>query len=499
MSKLNVIQRIMKNVTTPVLIQHSREASQNPYSGSQLPQLLRTLILRHIEKACTVFNVAIDEVKVQGKSSNEAGEHMMKFFKYPNATYLTHTLFEQLQINLQSNIGLISAKKTAATLSDQYSFYFILKILTANFKALSFCSIALPDIMDENAYKQFLASYRSCIVKIIEEGYTQDFEAGECEDEMKMLWQEIYQMCLSILSTSINLIYADNKEIIRNLNGQLKDVKNEKQAENCSISLNYLSMPENSKKVLQAESEELQLITQVFEQCALLKSQDLNKTIEESSTGALNSQITVDSTLILACSKFVRGLSEQLIVQYCALTEQMASKQQVSTAQSTERDERDKRRIKDYELMLSVIFGQAAQEVAKSIRILVTALAKNLDGKADDQWEGISDQFEKYSSYMDQLFHFNSAFYSIVTLYVQTFSVFKIKTSLLPSVSHSVIAIVNEVGQYYALIKKHSEKLAVAEDKDKLKQSFDAFSRNLCWFVGMTSYKLIKVKDVEKD
>lgn len=96
---------------------------------------------------------------------------------------------------------------------------------------------------------------------------------------------------------------------------------------------------------------------------------------------------------------------------------------------------------------------------------------------------------------MDQLFQFNSAFYSIVTLYVQTFSVFKLKTSLLPSVAASVINIVHELGQYYAVTKKHSEKLNLTEDKDKLRKSFDAFSRNLTWFIGMTSYKLIKVKE----
>jgi hypothetical protein len=57
---------------------------------------LRVLILRHIEKACQNFSVALEEIKAQGKSSNEADEHMMKFFKYPNATYLTHTLFQQI-------------------------------------------------------------------------------------------------------------------------------------------------------------------------------------------------------------------------------------------------------------------------------------------------------------------------------------------------------------------------------------------------------------------
>lgn len=84
-------------------------------------------------------------------------------------------------------------------------------------------------------------------------------------------------------------------------------------------------------------------------------------------------------------------------------------------------------------------------------------------------------------------------------MYVQTFSVFKLKTSLLPTVAHAVIGIVNEVSNFYALLKKHSEKLNVGEDKDKLKKSLDSFSRNLCWFIGKVAYKLVRVKEVEKD
>lgn len=118
---------------------------------------------------------------------------------------------------------------------------------------------------------------------------------------MKSLWQEIYQMCLSILSTSINLIYADSKDIITNLVAQLKDIQNEKQAENCSISLNYLSMPENSKKLLHSpDSEELKLITQVFEQCCQIKSKDLTKTIQSFSLAEGNfvGGTTQSSTLV---------------------------------------------------------------------------------------------------------------------------------------------------------------------------------------------------------
>jgi hypothetical protein len=83
----------MKNVTTPVLIEHSRQPSHNPFKGEQLSSLLRSLILRHIQKSCENFHFSLEELKSQGKSSNEAEEYMMKFFKFPNATYLTHTLF----------------------------------------------------------------------------------------------------------------------------------------------------------------------------------------------------------------------------------------------------------------------------------------------------------------------------------------------------------------------------------------------------------------------
>ena len=122
-----------------------------------------------------------------------------------------------------------------------------------------------------------------------------------------------------------------------------------------------------------------------------------------------------------------------------------------------------------------------------------------MEDKKDDQWEGVAEQYEKYSSFMDSLFQFNSTFYQIVTLYVQTFSVFKLKTSLIAPITHSAIVIIKEISRYYAVTKKFSEKLALAEDKDKLRKCFDSFSRNLTWFIGMVAYKLIKVKEVEKD
>ena len=43
--------------------------------------------------------------------------------------------------------------------------------------------------MDETSYQQFLHSYKSVIVHVIEHGYSQDFEEGEYHEEIKSLWQ----------------------------------------------------------------------------------------------------------------------------------------------------------------------------------------------------------------------------------------------------------------------------------------------------------------------
>ena len=72
-------------------------------------------------------------------------------------------------------------------------------------------------------------------------------------------------MCLDILSSSINLIYSDIKDVVVNLDENLKNIKDEKQAENSSISLNYLAQPENTKRLLQGSSEDLKIITRVYE------------------------------------------------------------------------------------------------------------------------------------------------------------------------------------------------------------------------------------------
>jgi hypothetical protein len=67
------------------------------------------------------------------------------------------------------------------------------------------------------------------------------------------------------MSSSISLIYSDIKHILSNLEQNLKNLKDEKQAENSIISLNYLAQTENIKKLLQGTSDDLNVVTRVYE------------------------------------------------------------------------------------------------------------------------------------------------------------------------------------------------------------------------------------------
>lgn len=60
----------------------------------------------------------MDEVQSQKKSASELESNMMSFFKFPNATYLTHVVFQQIQENLDRTSSLIDTKKTSKNLAD---------------------------------------------------------------------------------------------------------------------------------------------------------------------------------------------------------------------------------------------------------------------------------------------------------------------------------------------------------------------------------------------
>lgn len=93
-----------------------------------------------------------------------------------------------------------------------------MNILATNFRALSHCSIILSDLIKKpREYQNFLKSYKDTVVALIEDGYSEEFQDGECEAEMRHLWAQIKQGCVDIMVRSINLIYSSPKDILENL------------------------------------------------------------------------------------------------------------------------------------------------------------------------------------------------------------------------------------------------------------------------------------------
>jgi hypothetical protein len=56
-------------------------------------------------------------------------------------------------------------------------------------------------------------------------------------------WKEIYAECQKIMSNSMDLIYSDTSEILKQLNEKLGNLQNEKEEEIASFSLKYISLP----------------------------------------------------------------------------------------------------------------------------------------------------------------------------------------------------------------------------------------------------------------
>lgn len=79
-----------------------------------------------------------------------------------------------------------------------------------------------------------------------------------------------------------------------------------------------------------------------------------------------------------------------MIVQYCALSESLLAKQQVSSS-TNEREERDKQRLKDLENMVCFVFKKNSEEISATLSTAIALLASILKEKKDDEWDGITE------------------------------------------------------------------------------------------------------------
>lgn len=88
------------------------------------------------------------------------------------------------------------------------------------------------------------------------------------------------------------------------------------------------------------------MVTRVFEQCCDIKREDLIRIIKSTPLGAdLKNAAAPPSNIVNSATKFLKSLSEQLVVMYCSASEQMANKNLVSGGASTEKEEKEKQML----------------------------------------------------------------------------------------------------------------------------------------------------------
>ena len=96
------------------------------------------------------------------------------------------------------------------------------------------------------------------------------------------------------------------------------------------------------------------------------------------------------------------------------------------------------------------------------------------EGDQSDPWDRIVEKYDRFSTFMGQIFEFNSGFFQIVNLYIQTFGVFKLKTNFLSNICHTSNYILREISLFNTLMKKYSQKLTTfGGNNDRLKIFLD--------------------------
>ena len=211
-------------------------------------------------------------------------------------------------------------QKRGADLLEHYNLYFLLRVLKANMIALNACSLNLTEILqEEKDYKRFMSIFNASVSKVVSEGYNEEFEKGEQEEETRALWHQIYTECKSIMTFGLALIYTSIPEVLSILQESLDKRENVKKAEFACIVMRYVSIPENTKKLLDVHAERPRVL-KIFEIAAEIRAKsfadgfsklnlDPDRETEWSSFK--------DNELALASESFMVALS-QLFLMECS-------------------------------------------------------------------------------------------------------------------------------------------------------------------------------------
>jgi len=140
-------------------------------------------------------------------------------------TYLTASTFVELGQGMKACASLLTKPGPEVALHELYSTLYLLELVSANFQALSFCSINLTSLLTKDSdYASFMSAFKSCVMQLAEEG---DKEAGEraeraADEETKELWPAITKVSKEIMASSIRLLHKGPGEILASLKASLR-------------------------------------------------------------------------------------------------------------------------------------------------------------------------------------------------------------------------------------------------------------------------------------
>jgi hypothetical protein len=222
---MNLIEQIMHGVSASDLAAEERKRAAkeagDAAAKAHAQALSGALILRFLSRHCQNFKMHL-EVVSQGPERDGAG--MMSVFRYPLVTYLTASTFVQLGRGMEACVSLLKKPSKEVELHELAGMLYLLELVSANFRALSFCSINLTSLLTkESDYAAFMSAFKSCVMQLAEES---DKAAGDraeaaTDEEAKDLWVTVTKVSKEIMASSIRLLHKGPGEILASLKASL--------------------------------------------------------------------------------------------------------------------------------------------------------------------------------------------------------------------------------------------------------------------------------------
>jgi hypothetical protein len=111
----------------------------------------------------------------------------MSIFRYPLVTYLSDSTFNEFGRCLGEYSNILQKGKDKVESHQLYSMLYLLQLVSANFKALNYCSINLTSLLTRDSdHKSFMKAFQGCVGQLS--------ALMEKEEKQKQADLEIYDL-----------------------------------------------------------------------------------------------------------------------------------------------------------------------------------------------------------------------------------------------------------------------------------------------------------------